>query len=47
MLNLMLNYEIEQAEEKAIRVKCAVEAYLCPVDEKQIAMYHYRKCTLF
>ena len=38
MLNLMLNYEIEQAEEKAIRVKCAVEAYHCPVDETELCI---------
>ena len=38
VLNLMLNYEIEQAEEKAIRVKCAVEAYLCPVDETELCI---------
>ena len=34
----MLNYEIEQAEEKAIRVKCAVEAYHCPVDETELCI---------
>ena len=38
VLNLKLNYEIEQAEEKAIRVKCAVEAYLCPVDETELCI---------
>ena len=38
VLNLMLNYEIEQAEEKAIRVKCAVEAYHCPVDETELCI---------
>lgn len=29
---------IEQAEEKAIRVKCAVEAYHCPVDETELCI---------
>lgn len=38
MLNLMLNYEIEQAEEKAIRVNCAVEAYHCSVDETELCI---------
>ena len=38
VLNLMLNYEIEQAEEKAIRVKCAVEMYHCPVDETELCI---------
>ena len=38
VLNLMLNYEIEQAEEKTIRVNCAVEAYLCPVDETELCI---------
>lgn len=28
----------EQAEEKAIRVKCAVEAYHCPVDETELCI---------
>ena len=38
VLNLMLNYEIEQAEEKTIRVNCAVEAYHCPVDETELCI---------
>ena len=38
VLNLMLNYEIEQAEEKAIRVNCAVEAYHCSVDETELCI---------
>lgn len=38
VLNLMLNYEIEQAEEKAINVDCAVEAYHCPVDETELCI---------
>ena len=32
------NYEIEQAEEKTIRVNCAVEAYHCPVDETELCI---------
>lgn len=38
VLNLMLNYEIEQAEEKAINVDCAVEVYHCPVDETELCI---------
>lgn len=38
VLDLMLNYEIEQADMNQIQVNCALEAYRCPLDEMELCI---------
>lgn len=38
VLDLMLNYEMEQADMNQIHVNCALEAYRCPLDETELCI---------